>query len=266
MARILVTGGTGALGTDLVKRLSQTSHTIRITSRKPKPADTKFEWAQVDFETQTDFSEAVRDVDTIVHCASSSVRNTYQSDVIGTQNLLASVKKASIKNFIFISIVGIDRIPFGYYKHKLAIEKLIQESGVPYTINRIAQFHGFIDMLLGFERKLPVLVVPTQWQAQTIDTRDVAQYLMPFIENAPTGRIDNVAGPQVMRVGEMARMWRDVQGMHRPIVQMPTLGAVAHGFGQGYNTAPDKAYGSMTWADYLQEKYARAANVVAAAR
>ena len=89
---------------------------------------------------------------------------------------------------------------------------------------------------------------------------------MPFIENDATGRIDNVAGPQVLRLGDMARQWRDIQGSHKPIVHLPMFGKVAHGFGQGYNTAPDKAYGSITWADYLQEKYARAAKVVAAVR
>jgi uncharacterized protein YbjT (DUF2867 family) len=269
MARILVTGGTGALGTDLVARLAQTPHTVRITSRQAKPADAKTEWAQVNFETQTDFSEAVRDVDVVVHCASSSFRNTYQADVIGTQNLLAAARHAKVKNFIFISIVGIDRIPYSYYLHKLAIEKDIKESGVPYSITRVAQFHGFIDILLNLTKKLwwmPILPLPTNWQFQTIDTREVATYLMPFIEKDATGRIDNVAGPQVLRLGDMARQWRDIQGNHKPIVRLPMFGKVAHGFDQGYNTAPDEAYGSITWADYLQEKYARTANVIATAR
>lgn len=269
MARILVTGGTGALGTDLVARLAQTPHIIRITSRQPKPAEAKTEWAQVNFESQRDFSEAVRDVDVIVHCASSPTRNTYQADVIGTQNLLASARQAKVKNFIFISIVGIDRIPYSYYLHKLAIEKDIKESGVPYSIARVAQFHGFIDMLLGLTKRLwwmPILTLPTNWQLQTIDTREVSTYLAPFIEKDATGRIDNVAGPQVLRLGDMARQWRDIQGGYKPIIRLPMFGKIAHGVDQCYLTAPDKAYGSITWADYLREKYARAANVVAAAR
>jgi uncharacterized protein YbjT (DUF2867 family) len=259
MARILITGGTGALGTDLIARLAQTPHTIRITSRKPKPADARTEWAQVDFETQIGFSEALRDVDVVVHCMTSSL-NSEKADVIGTQRFLADVKQAKVKNFIFISIVGTDRIPYSYYQHKVIVEKAIKESGVPYSIVRAAQFHGFIDMLLGLTKKLwwmPILPLPTNWQFQTIDTRDVATYLMPFIEKDATGRIDNVAGPQMLRLGEMARQWRDIQGSHKPIVRLPLFGKVAHGFDQGYNTAPDKAYGSITWADYLHEKYAR---------
>lgn len=269
MARILVTGGTGHLGSDLVARLAQTPHTLRITSRQAKPAEAKTEWAQVNFETQTDFSDAVRDVDVIVHCASSSFRNTYQSDVIGTQNLLAAARQAKVKNFLFISIVGIDRIPYSYYLHKLTIEKDIKESGVPYSITRISQFHSFIDILLSLTKRawwLPIVPLPTSWQFQTIDTRDAATYLMPFIENGATGRIDNVAGPQVMRLGEMAQQWRDIQGSHKPIVPLPMFGQIAHGFSQGYNTAPNQAYGSITWADYLQETYARAAKVAAAVR
>lgn len=268
MARILVTGGTGALGTDLVARLLQTPHTIRITSRQPRPADTRLEWSQVNFETQTDFSEALRDVDVIVHCMSNSMRSE-KADVIGTQRFLADVKLAKIKNLIFISIVGTDRIPYSYYQHKVIIEKAIKESGVPYSIVRAAQFHGFLDMLLGLTKRLwwtPILPLPTNWQFQTIDTREVAAYLMPFAEGDATGKIDNVAGPQVMRLGEMARQWRDIQGMYKPIVRLPMFGKVSHGFAQGYNTAPDKSYGAITWADYLQEKYTRAAKTVATAQ
>ncbi len=267
MARILVTGGTGALGRDIVARLAQTSHTIRITSRQAKPTEAKMEWSQVDFETQTDFSDTLRDVDVIVHCMSNSMRSE-KADVLGTQRFLADVRRTTIKNFIYISIVGADRIPYSYYQHKVMIEKAVQESGVPYSIVRAAQFHGFLDMLLNLTKNLwwlPILPLPMNWQFQTIDTREVAAYLMPFIDGSATGKIDNVAGPQVMHLGDMARAWQAAQGLHKPQVHLPIPGGMAQGFVKGENTAPDKAYGSITWADYLQETYGRASQATVTA-
>src|SRR3990172_2973042 len=143
---ILVTGGSGGLGSELVPRLAA-GHTVRILSRRPRPPSATTEWAQGELATGEGLAEAVAGVDMIVHAASSPFGKTRQVDVEGIRRLLPAAAPAT-PHLFYISIVGVDRIPFPYYRAKLAAEKLVEEPAVPYTILRATQFHTLIDRLL----------------------------------------------------------------------------------------------------------------------
>src|SRR3990172_6438701 len=148
MTNILVTGGSGGLGSELVPRLAAAGHTVRVLSRRPRPPSTNTEWAQGDLATGEGLAEAVSGVDAVIHAATSPFRRTRQTDVEGTRRLLDAAGAAGEPHFFYISIVGIDRIPLPYYKAKLAAEKLVEESAIPYTILRATQFHSLIDRFL----------------------------------------------------------------------------------------------------------------------
>lgn len=263
--RILITGGTGTLGQALVNDLWNTGHTIRITSRRPAPANAQTEWVQADLLTGQGLKESVQDVDVLIHCASSPLKKTYEADVVGSKLLLEQAKAAGVGHALYISITGIDRMQkFAYYRHKLAAEAIFEQSGVPYTISRITQFHAFADLLLqmlGKARWLPFLPAPTHWQMQTIDVYDVARYLHPYILGGAAGRIPDVAGPQVLNFKDMARQWLAAQSMSKPIVHVPLPLGLSRGFQQGLNTVPHHAFGTITWTDYLHERFSsQAAN------
>jgi uncharacterized protein YbjT (DUF2867 family) len=257
--RILITGGTGNLGTALVKDLRGTGHKIRIMSRRAAPANAETEWAQVDLRTREGLEASVKDVDVIVHAASSAFRKMHQVDVIGSQKLLEAAKAAGVNHAMYISIVGIDKMQgFSYYRIKREAEIVFEKSGMPYSIARISQFHVLPDVLLQILGKaswLPFLPVPTRWQMQTIDVRDVAKYLHPYILGEPMGRLPDVAGPQVMNFKDMARQWLAAQGKKKPIVRIPAPLGLSEGFKKGLNTVPGNAFGTITWADYLREQY-----------
>src|SRR5258705_5165624 len=146
MSRILVTGGTGVLGGELFSRLQQAGHRPRIMSRKSHPADlgTRLEWAQADIMTGQGLAAAVTGVDAIIHAASNARSNTQQTDVEGTERLVKAANAAKVAHLIYISIVGIDRIPYSYYKSKLAAEQIIQSGNVAWSILRATQFHDLI--------------------------------------------------------------------------------------------------------------------------
>src|SRR3990170_5638680 len=149
MPRVLITGGTGVLGRELVPRLAAAGYSVRVVSRRAAPAEgAPAEWARAQIATGEGLAEAVAGVDVIVHCASSPFRRTREVDVEGTRRLLERAREAGVAHFVYISIVGVDLIPLGYYKHKLAAERLIEESGVPYSILRAPQFFTLIDELL----------------------------------------------------------------------------------------------------------------------
>ncbi len=127
MTKVLVTGGTGYLGRHVVNILRENGSTPRITSRRPPPASLLpgTEWVQVYLETGQGIEEAVQDCDVIVHTA-TNLRQTQQSDVAGTQRLLEAARYAGVAHVVYISIVGIDRIPFAYYRYKLATEEVVK--------------------------------------------------------------------------------------------------------------------------------------------
>jgi uncharacterized protein YbjT (DUF2867 family) len=122
--QILVTGGTGSLGSRVVDRLTEAGENVRVMSRYRR-ADTILG----DLLTGEGLEEAVEGVNTIVHCASSSLRKTRQVDVDGTRRLLRAAERAGVSHLVFISIVGVERNPyFPYYRMKLETERIIEHS------------------------------------------------------------------------------------------------------------------------------------------
>jgi len=267
MKRILVTGGDGYLGRAIVNELQTQAQTVRVMSRKPRPdtlAD-HLEGAQADVVSGDGIEAAVSDVDVIVNCLSSPLQDTYETDIMGTRDLLRRAKSAGVKHVLHISIIGIDRIIFQYYQHKLGAELVVMESGIPYTIARIAQFHGFVDYMVSALREVESdeVYVPVEAQVQPIDPTDVATYLAPYIlGDEAQGRLDDFGGVDVLTFEEIVHAWLDAQGLDKTIVpatdsrnDIPFLDMFGDGFVRGYNTNPDNRVGTITWRDYLQQTY-----------
>ena len=105
----------------------------------------------------------------IVHAASDPRGDPWQVDVAGTRRLVEAVDRDRLRHLVYISIVGVDKIPYGYYRAKFAAEQVLLASGLPVTLLRVTQFHEFVDVLLDTARRGPVLPVPMGWRAQPVD-------------------------------------------------------------------------------------------------
>jgi uncharacterized protein YbjT (DUF2867 family) len=255
--RILVTGGTGHLGRAFVAQAGKDGHSVRVLSRRPASSSSG-EHLQGDLGTGAGVSEAVSGMDAIVHAASDPV-NTRAADVQGTARLLQAARSAGIGHLVFVSIVGIDRIPLTYYGHKLAAERLILASGVPCSILRAAQFHYFVDFLLGQAARVPfVLPVPRGFRVQSIGTADVARELSSVLARGPSGLLPDLVGPEAVPVTSAARKWLRARGMRRLVVSVPIWGKTAAGFRAGYNTVPERPSGTETWEAWLERRYGAA--------
>ena len=128
---------------------------------------------------------------------------------------------------------------------------------MPWTILRATQFHELLD-----QRFLPALfalplvaLVPTDFRFQTVDSGEVADRMVELVEAGPSGRADDVGGPEVLTMGEIASTWKQARGLSRAIVPLPVPGAAAAAFRRGQNTCPDRRYGTITWPDYLLGRY-----------
>src|ERR1041385_3397229 len=183
MTQILVTGGTGVLGKEVVDRLKKAGYTTRIMSRSASTSPQEVEWAQVNMRTGQGLEKPVADVDVIGNCMSDPRKNAHMVDVDGTRKLLEAARAAKVGHVLHLCIVGIERIPYAYYREKVLSENVVKSSGVPWSILRATQFHPFIDLLLSFAPHLASLtVLPTDLKIQPVDAGEVADYLVEYIE------------------------------------------------------------------------------------
>ena len=201
MAAIVVTGGTGDLGSKLAARFVAKGETVRVLSRRVRSPEATTEWAQGDMETGEGLAEAVKGADIVVHAATGGGTRA-KADVPGTRNLLAACKEVGTPHFFYVSIVGIEKIPLGYYKAKLQCERLIEESGLPWSNLRATQFHALMDGFLRMFSRVPlILPIPKSFKFQPIETGEVADRIVEDAAKGPVGRLPDLGGPGVLTFG-----------------------------------------------------------------
>ena len=251
MTAILVTGSTGTLGRALVPQLTAAGHEVRAFSRRPRPPSTPPQaWATGDLRANTGLDEALAGIDVIVHCASAQ-----RGDQAAAQNLIAAARRAGAPHLVYISIVGVDQVPAGYYRAKLAVERLIEDSGLPWTILRATQFHDLI--LRGCEvlARLPVLLVPAS-SFQPVSSGEVAGRLASLAGQPPAGRVPDMGGPQVRTSRDLASRYLRASGRHRRILPVQLPGRALAGLRRGGLLAPGHATGTVTFDEFLAARFA----------
>jgi len=264
MPRTLLTGATGTLGLALRPRLRESGHSVRAASRLPPDDDG--DWVKLDLTTSQGIDAAVSGVDVVVHAATAPRGDAEAVDVAGTERLLDAAAAAGVSNFLYVSIVGVDAIPYAYYEHKLAAERAVESSAVPSTILRATQFHDFLDGVLGTVSRLPVWPLPTRMRLQPVAVAEVAAAVAEHATPDASGRVPPVGGPEVRTLGELARAYRDARGLRRPVVRLPVPGAVVRGFREGDATCPGRDVGTQTWEAWLADRYGGAPQGVDATR
>ena len=244
MTTLLVTGGTGRLGLPTVARLRTAGHDVRVLSRREGEGH-----VIGDLRSGVGIRDAVAGVDTVMHLATRNGRG----DVAPTRTLLEACRSAGIRHLIYMSIVGVDRIPLGYYREKLAIEELLASSGMPHTILRATQFHDLVAGLFSGQRHLPVIFAPT-FSFQPIATSDVAARLVELAGAEAAGRVPDIGGPEQLPAPELARQWELAASVRRRIAPISLPGRIFAGYASGHNLVPGPAYGSRTFADFLTDR------------
>ncbi|WP_339102298.1 NAD(P)H-binding protein [Haloterrigena salinisoli] len=254
--RTLQTGATGTLGSALRPRLRDAGHGVVAASRSPPTGGgTDVEWAAMDLIDGTGIRDAVADVDVVVHAATAPQGDTEAVDVRGTERLLEAAADAGVSNFVYVSIVGVDEIPYSYYERKLTAERAVAESPVPSTIVRATQFHSFVRDVLETIARVPIWPLPTGIRLQPIAVDEAAAAIADYATSEAGGRAPAVGGPEILTVRDLAETYRDVRGLRRPIVRLPLPGKVAAGFRSGAACCPDRTVGTTTWKAWLEAEH-----------
>ncbi|HTK09856.1 MAG TPA: NAD(P)H-binding protein [Ktedonobacteraceae bacterium] len=257
MATILVTGGTGDLGREVVSRLLARHHTPRVLSRQSHPdLPEGTEIVTGDLTSGSGLSAAVAGVDTIIHCASFP-QGAQATDIGGTRLLVQAAHAAGSPHIIYVSIVGVDRATSGYYQAKYAAETIIAQSQLPWSIVRATQFHLFALRLiqsLGADT-LNVIPVPPNVRLQPVDIDDVAERLVALAEEGPAGYLPDMAGPQVLTLEEIIQTYLHRRGRKATLRTTELPDSLFATFSADSHMNPTSAAGTKTWDEFLHYWY-----------
>lgn len=250
--KILVTGGTGTLGSSVVPLLCEAGASVRVLSRHSRPAADgveagDIEYVAVDLATGTGLDEALAGIETVLHLAGGP-----KDDDATTRTLVEAAKRVgTVRHLVLISVIGADQLPIGYFKRKLAAEWALSESGIGWTVLRAAQFHSLALVTARGMAKLPVLPAPGGVRWQPVDPQDVAERLAELTLGQPAGLVQDLAGPKVYTLEELSRDYLRAAGKRRLALPIRVPGKVGKLYRSGANLSMDGQTGKRTWEDYL---------------
>lgn len=228
---VAVIGGTGTAGRATVASLERTGEEVRVISRS----------SGVDLVTGRGLRDALDGVSAVIDTTNvdASKRKPAERFFETTaRNLTAAAKEAGIGHVVALSIVGADRVPYGYYQGKVRQEQVLEAAEVPTTILRATQFHEFAGQYL--DRAKGRFVIVPKWRIQPVAVREVGDELAALALGKPAGTIE-IAGPEVEEMGDLVRRVAQARGDKRRVVELRLPGAAGRAMASGGNTtdSPD---------------------------
>ncbi|MEV6839638.1 SDR family oxidoreductase [Streptomyces sp. NPDC051133] len=217
--KIAVIGGTGLIGSQVVKDLTAAGHEAVPHSQS----------TGVDIISGRGLDEAVTGADVVVNVTNSPTFDDASLAFFQTSmdNLLAAAHKGGVGHFVILSIVGVDQVPqLDYYRAKALQEKILAAGPIPYSIVRATQFMDFIDAVLSWTADGDTVRLPAT-PIQPIASQDVAHAVAEVAAGTPLNGIHDIAGPEVFPLDELGRITLSHHGDDRTVVTDPTAGMFA---------------------------------------
>src|SRR5262245_59747639 len=208
--KVVVVGGTGRLGSQVVAELQRRGHEAIAAS--PRTGFDTISGAGV--AEGLAGAGAVVDVSNAPSFDAEPVRRFFTTS---TGNLIAAEREAGTAHHILLSIVGTDRAPdSGYLSAKVAQEDLVKDGGIRYTSVRATQFMAFIGAIAN-SFATDGTVRPPSAHLQPIAVADLAALVADVVEDAPANGIVEVGGPEAIPMDELIRRFLSATGDARPV-------------------------------------------------
>ncbi|MEV6296158.1 SDR family oxidoreductase [Streptomyces sp. NPDC051896] len=217
--KISVIGGTGLIGSQVVKNLNAAGHEAVPHSKS----------TGIDIISGQGLDEAVAGADVVVNLTNSPTFDEASLAFFQTSmdNLLAAAHKSGVGHYVILSIVGVEQVPeLDYYRAKVLQEKLLAAGPIPYSIVRATQFMEFMDAAMSWTSDADTVRLPAT-PIQPIASKDVAAAVAEVAGGAPLNGIRNIAGPEVFTLDELGRTTLSRKGDNRTVVTDPTAGMFA---------------------------------------
>lgn len=217
--KIAVIGGTGLIGSQVVRMLGADGH--EAVPHSPSTG--------VDLIGGQGLDAALAGADVVVNLTNSPTFDEASPAFFRTsmENLLAAAGRAGVGHAVVLSIVGVDRVPdLVYYRAKVLQEEILAAGPVPYSIVRATQFFEFVGAVLAWTSDDTAVRLPST-PVQPMAAADVARAVADVSAGAPLGGIRNVAGPEVFALDELGRLTLAANGDRRAVVTDETAGMFA---------------------------------------
>lgn len=215
--KIVVIGGTGLIGSKLVSKLRDLGHEVVAGSSR----------SGVNAVTGAGLAEAMAGADVVVDVMNApswedaAVLAFFEET---SRNLLAAGAAAGVQHHVALSVVGTELMQgSGYFRAKLAQERLIEAGGVPYTIVRATQFFEFLRAIGDAGADGETVRLPPN-RMQPIAAEDVAEALAAYAVAAPLNGIADIAGPEAMGIDEAVRRCFAARKDPRVVITDPAAG------------------------------------------
>ncbi|MCX4648510.1 MULTISPECIES: SDR family oxidoreductase [unclassified Streptomyces] len=217
--KFAVIGGTGLIGSQVVKDLNAAGHQAVPHSKS----------TGVDVITGQGLDEAMAGADVAINLTNSPTFDDASPAFFQTSmdNLLAAAQKGGVGHFVILSIVGTDQVPeLDYYRAKALQEHIVANGPVPFSIVRATQFMEFIDAVMSWTADSDTVRLPAT-PIQPIAAKDVAGAVAEVAAGAPLNGIRNIGGPEIFTLDELGRITLAHKGDNRTVVTDPTAGMFA---------------------------------------
>ncbi|MGW8681710.1 SDR family oxidoreductase [Streptomyces sp. NPDC055817] len=217
--KFAVIGGTGLIGSQVVKDLNAAGHQAVPHSKS----------TGVDVITGQGLDEAMAGADVVINLTNSPTFDDASPAFFQTSmdNLLAAAEKGGVGHFVILSIVGTDQVPeLDYYRAKALQEHIVANGPVPFSIVRATQFMEFMDAVMSWTADGDTVRLPAT-RIQPIASKDVAGAVAEVAAGAPLNGIRNIAGPEIFTLDELGRFTLSRKGDSRTVVTDPTAGMFA---------------------------------------
>lgn len=234
---ILVTGGTGFVGTHLIRRLRKNDLPVRVVARNPDKAawlrDLGVDVVKGDIADKASLEKAAEGTERVVHLVGiiqETARSTFRSvHVEGTRNLLEAARKAGVRHFFYQSALGTrPGAQSAYHKTKWEAEELVRASGISFTILRPAIIYGpgdqFTIRLSEMIRLSPVLPVIGSGKSRTqpIFIDDVTACILQAVtSDCCFNEMYEIGGPEQLTYEEVTSIIAAAMGVRRPVFHLP---------------------------------------------
>ncbi|MCY1140941.1 SDR family oxidoreductase [Actinoplanes sp. Pm04-4] len=209
--KVVVVGGSGLIGRKLVGLLAAGGHEAVPVSKS----------TGVDVITGEGLAEAFRGADVVVDVTNAP---SWGDDEVlaffstSARNLAAAEQQAGVRHHLALTIVNAETMPdSGYMRAKVAQERIIIESGVPYTIVRATQFHEFVSMIADAGTSGDEVRVTTA-AFQPVAAGDVAALLAELVDQPPLNGIVNLGGPEVQPMSTFVQRFLEATGDTRTVI------------------------------------------------
>ncbi|MGW5668394.1 SDR family oxidoreductase [Micromonospora sp. NPDC003776] len=217
--KIAVIGGTGRIGSQVVRILNESGH--EAVPHSPSTG--------LDLLSGQGLAEALKGADVVVNLTNSPTFDDASPAYFQTtmDNLLAAAAAAGVGHAVVLSIVGADEVPdLVYYRAKVLQEDILKAGRVPYSIIRSTQFFEFMEAVLSWTADEKTVRLPATL-IQPIAAADVAQAVADVSAGAPLQGTREIAGPEVFPLDELGRITLAAHGDQRTVVTDDSAGMFA---------------------------------------